>query len=135
MQKVDVKSVRLMLYTDKPAEQTQRDDLESLGYVMVYFMKGSVPWQGQKVHGGKEKEQATLEIKLRTTIADLCQDLPMEFASYFKQVASLQCGESPDYEALRQMFRTLAIHRDIEYDFVYDWTIRLFQRQQSTIVV
>lgn len=64
------------LNTHLGSEQSRRDDLESLGYVLIYFIKGSLPWQGLPAKSDSDKYKRTLEKKLNTSIARLCQDLP-----------------------------------------------------------
>lgn len=64
------------LNTHLGIEQSRKDDLESLGYILVYFLKGSLPWQGIPVKNEKQKYKKVLEKKLNTSIEKLCQDLP-----------------------------------------------------------
>jgi serine/threonine protein kinase len=62
--------------THQGIEQSRRDDLESFTYVLVYFMKGSLPWQGLRAKSNKEKYQKISEKKIKTSLRDLCRDLP-----------------------------------------------------------
>ena len=57
-------------------EQSRRDDLEALGYVLIYFLKGSLPWQGMKAKTKKIKYEQILEKKHSTTTEQLCRGLP-----------------------------------------------------------
>lgn len=57
-------------------EQSRRDDLESLGYVLVYFLRGELPWQGLKAKTMKEKYEKIMEKKISTQIEVLCKGFP-----------------------------------------------------------
>lgn len=64
------------IYTQLGKEQSRRDDLESLGYSLIYFLNGELPWQGIKGKTKAEKYKKILEIKLKTVPADICKNLP-----------------------------------------------------------
>jgi serine/threonine protein kinase len=57
-------------------EQSRRDDLESLAYVLVYFLRGELPWQGLKAKAMKEKYEKIMEKKISTQIENLCKSFP-----------------------------------------------------------
>ena len=59
-----------------PAEQSRRDDLESLGYVLMYFNRGSLPWQGLKAATKRQKYERISEKKMSTSIEELCKGFP-----------------------------------------------------------
>lgn len=104
-------------------EQSRRDDLESLGYVLMYFLRGSLPWQGLKAVTKKQKYEKISEKKMSTPIEALCRGFPAEFAMYLNFCRGLRFDESPDYMYLRQLFRILFRTLNHQYDFVFDWTI------------
>lgn len=106
--------------------QSRRDDLECLGYVMIYFACGSLPWQGYKAATNDERNRLIKELKMTTPIEDLCYYVPPEFVIYFKYVRNLAYDEEPDYSHLRKIFRDLFVENGFEYDDVYDWTVRKF---------
>ncbi|KAF8400844.1 hypothetical protein HHK36_014147 [Tetracentron sinense] len=88
-------------------EQSRRDDLESLGYVLLYFLRGSLPWQGLKAATKKQKYEKICEKKVSTPIEVLCKSHPVEFASYFHYCHSLTFDQRPDYGFLKRLFRDL----------------------------
>ncbi|KAJ4833011.1 Casein kinase 1-like protein 10 [Turnera subulata] len=115
-------------------EQSRRDDLESLGYVLMYFLRGSLPWQGLKAGTKKQKYDKISEKKMVTpvevfldTLASsskvLCKNYPSEFTSYFHYCRSLRFEDKPDYSYLKRLFRDLFIREGYQFDYVFDWTI------------
>ncbi|OZJ06590.1 hypothetical protein BZG36_00628 [Bifiguratus adelaidae] len=104
-------------------EQARRDDLESLGYVLMYFMRGSLPWQGLKAATKKQKYDRIMEKKMTTPTEVLCRGFPPEFAIYLNYTRSLRFDDKPDYSYLRKIFRDLFVREGLQYDYVFDWTI------------
>ncbi|GAX79097.1 hypothetical protein CEUSTIGMA_g6537.t1 [Chlamydomonas eustigma] len=113
-------------------EQSRRDDLESLGYVFMYFLRGSLPWQGLQAATKKQKYEKISEKKMKTTFEVLCKGFPQEFVTYFQYVRSLRFDEKPDYSYLRRLFRDLFAKEGWNWDFVFDWTILKYQRSAGT---
>lgn len=113
-------------------EQSRRDDLESLGYVLLYFLRGSLPWQGLKAATKKQKYDKICEKKLSTPIEVLCKSHPVEFASYFHYCHSLTFDQRPDYGFLKRLFRDLFTREGYEFDYIFDWTILKYQQAQKT---
>lgn len=104
-------------------EQSRRDDLESLGYVMMYFCRGSLPWQGLKAATKKQKYDRIMEKKMTTSTEFLTRGFPNEFAIYLNYTRSLRFDDKPDYSYLRKLFRDLFVREGFQYDYVFDWTI------------
>ncbi|KAI7743982.1 hypothetical protein M8C21_001749 [Ambrosia artemisiifolia] len=104
-------------------EQSRRDDLESLGYVLMYFLRGSLPWQGLKAGTKKQKYDRISEKKMSTSIEALCKSYPSEFSSYFHYCRSLKFEDKPDYSYLKRLFRDLFIREGYQFDYVFDWTM------------
>ncbi|TVU15243.1 hypothetical protein EJB05_38753 [Eragrostis curvula] len=104
-------------------EQSRRDDLESLGYVLMYFLRGSLPWQGLKAGTKKQKYDRISEKKMLTPVEVLCKSYPSEFTTYFHYCRSLRFEDKPDYSYLKRLFRDLFIREGYQLDYVYDWTI------------
>lgn len=113
-------------------EQSRRDDLESLGYVLLYFLRGSLPWQGLKAATKKQKYDKICEKKLSTPIEVLCKSHPVEFASYFHYCHSLTFDQRPDYGFLKRLFQDLFTREGYESDYIFDWTILKYQQTQRT---
>uniref|UniRef100_A0A6M2EFU6 non-specific serine/threonine protein kinase n=1 Tax=Populus davidiana TaxID=266767 RepID=A0A6M2EFU6_9ROSI len=111
-------------------EQSRRDDLESLGYVLMYFLRGSLPWQGLKAGTKKQKYEKISEKKVSTSIEALSRGYPTEFASYFHYCRSLRFDDKPDYAYLKRIFRDLFIREGFQFDYVFDWTILKYQQSQ-----
>lgn len=111
-------------------EQSRRDDLESLGYVLMYFLRGSLPWQGLKAGNKKQKYEKISEKKVSTSIESLCRGYPTEFASYFHYCRSLRFDDKPDYAYLKRIFRDLFIREGFQFDYIFDWTILKYQQSQ-----
>ncbi|KAJ6840667.1 casein kinase 1-like protein 2 isoform X1 [Iris pallida] len=111
-------------------EQSRRDDLESLGFVLMYFLRGSLPWQGLKAGTKKQKYEKISERKVSTSIEALCRGYPTEFASYFHYCRSLRFDDKPDYAYLKRIFRDLFIREGFQFDYVFDWTILKYQQSQ-----
>lgn len=104
-------------------EQSRRDDLESLGYVFIYFIKGELPWQGLKAKNIKSKYERIKEKKILTKIDDLCQGLPKAFFQYISYCRLLHFTQTPDYAKLRNLFKELFDELRYENDYIYDWNL------------
>jgi serine/threonine protein kinase len=104
-------------------EQSRRDDLESIGYVLMYFLRGSLPWQGLKAETKRQKYDKILEKKVSTSTAVLCKTFPIEFRSYFDHVKALGFDDRPDYDYLKRLFRELFFRKGYTYDNIYDWEL------------
>ncbi|CAO3649845.1 unnamed protein product [Cunninghamella echinulata] len=104
-------------------EQSRRDDLESLGHVFMYFLRGSLPWQGLKAATNKQKYEKIGEKKQSTPIKELSDGFPEEFGVYLQYVRKLGFEESPDYEFLRELFNKVLRNINETDDGVYDWCL------------
>ncbi|KAF2178116.1 putative casein kinase [Zopfia rhizophila CBS 207.26] len=102
-------------------EQSRRDDLEALGHVFMYFLRGGLPWQGLKAATNKQKYEKIGEKKQTTPIKDLCDSFPEEFNKYLSYVRNLGFEDTPDYDYLRELFtQALKSTGEVE-DGEYDW--------------
>ncbi|CAG9824608.1 unnamed protein product [Phaedon cochleariae] len=106
-------------------EQSRRDDLEAMGHMFMYFLRGSLPWQGLKADTLKERYQKIGETKRSTTIESLCEGQPEEWATYLKYVRKLEFAETPDYDYLRKLFKDLFVKKGYNEDGIFDWSDRV----------
>jgi hypothetical protein len=97
--------------------------MESLGYVLLYFLRGSLPWQGLKAKSREQKEKLILEKKQSAEDCGLFENLPEEFKKYFKHVRS---DKKLNHTYLLRLFRNLFRRNGFEYDDVFDWTVLKF---------
>jgi len=104
-------------------EQSRRDDLETLGLMLMYFNRGSLPWQGIRTKTKREKYDSIKDKKISTTIESLCAGYPKEFAMFIKHCRNLGFDEEPDYKYLRKLLHDLYIKSGYQSDNLFDWTI------------
>lgn len=102
-------------------EQSRRDDLEGLGYVMLYFLKGKLPWQGIPAKTKEEKYKKIKNKKKDTPIEDLCYKLPKEFAKYLNYCRSLNFEDKPCISDLKRLFMNLLKKKGFENNSKFDW--------------
>ncbi|MES1914527.1 MAG: hypothetical protein MHM6MM_006588 [Cercozoa sp. M6MM] len=105
---------------------SRRDDLESVGYLLVYFLKGRLPWQGLKQRKAKKLTEqfcAIREVKEFMTPAMLCEGLPQEFAQYIEYCRNLRYSETPDYNFIQRLFHKLFLRRGYDSSAVFDWQV------------
>ena len=102
-------------------QYAKRDDLESLGFILVYFLRGLLPWYNPK--GEKQPEYRVRKIKQETQIWTLCRGLPPQFEQFFTYVRALRPDQDPDYGMLRTLFAIVARDSDLPMNIVYDWEV------------
>ena len=115
-------------------EQSRRDDLESVGYVLMYFLRGELPWQGLRVKSKEDRYKRILEKKKETSSEELCAGFPIEFYKYVEYTKNLEYEENPDYDMLKQLFLDVINKRKEKLDYIYDWTTNsdLQRRKENT---
>ena len=98
-------------------EVSRRDDIESLGYNLVNFMKGKLPWNNLN------DSKLILQKKTDTSSDELCEGLPVEFKEFIDYARKLEFKERPNYSYLNQLLIKVAKNNGIDIDKVeYDWT-------------
>ena len=102
-------------------EQGRRDDMEALGYVLMYFLKGNLPWQGLKINRRDDRYRKIYEKKKETTAEELCKGFPKEFCEFVKYTRKLEFEEEPDYDYLRNLLKQVMKDKNYEMDYIYDW--------------
>nr|CDS27484.1 casein kinase I delta [Hymenolepis microstoma] len=102
-------------------EQSRRDDMESLGYVLIYLLKGSLPWQGLQAESKREKFRKIHKTKSAIMPEVLCEGLPGEFLKYITYCRNLSFEEEPKYRYLRSLFWKIMDRNGYKYDVQYDW--------------
>ncbi|PLN81558.1 protein kinase-like protein [Aspergillus taichungensis] len=114
--------------------QCPRDDLESLGFLLLFLLGSKFPWNDYVPKSPLDQDKIWKDIgqiKNDTTIETLCEGVPHAFLLYFRHVRSLQYHDRPDYSYLRSIFRELFVESGFEYDHVYDWTAQLFESART----
>lgn len=103
-------------------EQSRRDDLEALGYLLTYFFRGGkLPWMGFHIENTRERFRKIGQCKQLINIHKFCKDMPREFAIYFRYIKTLRFSETPDYNYLRTLLRNCLYQRDLIEDNLFDW--------------
>ncbi|CAF0884910.1 unnamed protein product [Rotaria sp. Silwood1] len=110
-------------------EQSRRDDLEALGYMFMYFLRGSLPWQGLKADTLKERYQKIGETKRFTTNEILCEGYTNQFLIYMRTVRQMEFSQTPDYNSLRALFHNALDENNLINDSDFDW-IKLLQEHR-----
>ena len=106
-------------------EQSRRDDIEALGYMMVYFLKGSLPWQGMVINDPKKKYDKIKKLKYDIKLEDLCAGLPRECIKFIQYARDMKFEDRPDYSYLRGLLRKAAKNNGLNFDSSkFDWIIK-----------
>lgn len=85
--------------------QSRRDDLEATGHMLLYALRGHLPWSGLDAPTYKDKLKLICEKKIHFPLAELCAGFPEEFMKFLEYSRKLSFEARPDYDALVRMFR------------------------------
>ena len=99
--------------------QSRRDDLESVGYVLLYFLRGKLPWQGIHVKNKEDRYHRIMEIKIETSPEELCKGFPREFQEYIRYCRGLEYKEDPEYNYFKKLFNNV-LKGNSENNFDWD---------------
>jgi len=111
------------LRSHKRLEQGRRDDLESLGYMIIYFLKKELPWQGIKDDPKKKDNRSNLIFKMKKnlSIEELCKGCPDFLVKYIRYCRLLKYTEVPNYYYLKSLFIQEMNKNKLMLDYHYDW--------------
>jgi casein kinase I family protein HRR25 len=98
-------------------QQSRRDDLESVAYLLIYFLRGSLPWHGSN---GKLHQHVILQMKMSSP-GVWCPSCPQEFITFLDYARALPFQDKPDYTYLRKLFRDLLLREENQDDSMFDW--------------
>ena len=116
----------------KGYEQSRRDELESLGYILLYFLKGgNLPWNGLPSSNKEEKSKKICQLKGSIDLEDLCSDVPEEYRLLIAYARKLKFDAKPNYSYLINLFKKLLVNSGFQYDKKYDWV----ENQEREIVI
>ena len=98
--------------------------------MIIYLLKGGLPWQGINGQTKEEKYQKIMAKKVSTSIDELCSGLPIEIKVFLSYVRNVKFEEKPDYNYLKSLVKDIFIREQMNYDSIFDWT-RIGVRKDS----
>ena len=105
-------------------EQSRRDDIESIGYMMVLLLKGTLPWVGLDKSDFLKYLDNIFKIKRETKLDILCQGLPKEVIAFIQYARNMNFEDKPDYKYLRSLIRKIVKNNEIKLDYnKFDWIV------------
>ena len=104
------------------AEQSRRDDLEAIGYMLLFFFNGGrLPWQGISCKAKAEKYIKIYNMKKNLNFEQFCQNMPKEIITYMNYCRDLEFEQKPDYDYLRSLFENALKYKGISNDLHFSW--------------
>jgi hypothetical protein len=95
--------------------------MEALGFMLLYFYHGRLPWQGIYGSSVPDKLRRMGDMKAKDAVLRAFAGSPPEFLAYFSHCRDLAFDERPDYQYLRGLFKGLMERSGWQYDFAFDW--------------
>ena len=125
----------MSIHAHQGVEQSRRDDMEAIGYMLVYFMKGGkLPWMGLKIDEIRERYKMIGHKKEEINTTKLCAGIHREFGTYLRYIKTLKFTDKPDYNYLRNLFRNCLLTNKWSEDDVFDWmNLRSFQPSPTNL--
>ena len=119
-------------------EQSRRDDLECLGYTLVFLAKGELPWQNVHADNKKEKYKKIMDLKNSIPIETLCKGMNSEFVKYIYYCRSLKFEDTPDYDQFRNMFKDSFYRSKYDKGFSFTWirlgvNLSMYKKPKNTL--
>eukprot|EP00929_Paragymnodinium_shiwhaense_P049741 TRINITY_DN25076_c0_g1_i1.p1 TRINITY_DN25076_c0_g1~~TRINITY_DN25076_c0_g1_i1.p1 ORF type:complete len:356 (-),score=94.08 TRINITY_DN25076_c0_g1_i1:120-1187(-) len=112
----------------KGLEQSRRDDLEAIGHMLMYFLRGALPWSGLDAKTKQEKYRKIMEKKEQVPLAELCNGYPDAFQNYLHYARELQFTDRPDYDHLQNLFAAV---RKKEFGGCEDWAFEWYENNEQ----
>lgn len=112
------------LFVHEGYDASRRDDLLALGYVLLHFLRGGLPWLGISAKSKRTKHELIRRRKNKTSDEDLCAGFPEEFVEYFKYCRSLDFYDRPDYLKIQKMFDRVLVREGYANDCKFDWDVQ-----------
>ena len=112
-------------------EQSRRDDLEAAGYVLMYFLRGDLPWQNIKIKGKKDKYAKICNKKKEVSSQELGKNFPSEFAEILDYFKNLGYTEDPNYDMCCKKLVNVLEKEKQSFDYIYDWTTNLNLKERK----
>jgi serine/threonine protein kinase len=101
--------------------QSRRDDLESIMYLLIRFLRGSLPWSDIRDGNAESRDVKIAQSKLRVSEQALCAGLPNEFLVVLSEIRRMSYEATPRYCHVRALFQRLFVRSGFIYDCLFDW--------------
>lgn len=101
----------------------------------MYFLRGSLPWQGLKIDKREDRYKKICEKKKSTTAEELCAGFPKEFVTYINYTRNLVFDAEPNYDYLRSLFKTVMDNYGCSYDNEFDWVVTKSDKTVSLLLL